>query len=156
MATGKRQDPAPAGALRRWRALMVLAAVLGLVQLGLLTYLWATPAPEPRLPPSLQAPPARAHPQTPAPAAPTALTKQRGVAALDALLAQRVERAAHEAGRDPAALLPHDELRQAALEAASFDSQAWQVLADAYDGAFEALGIVAPSTAPPDQARDHQ
>ncbi len=61
------------------------------------------------------------------------------ISALDALLAERLERQAQEAGIDPTTLMPSDEMREAAKASAELESDATRALLEAYTAAFDSL-----------------
>lgn len=126
-----------------WRRLGWAASGLMIVNLGLLGALWLAPLPPrtlpnpaPLTPASVSAPAA----QPPAPAAASAAE----LAALDAVLAGRLEQVAQAQGVEPAAVMPAAELRQAATAAVDPYSAEVQALLAAYAQAFAALDPATP------------
>ncbi len=125
-----------------WRRLGWVATGLMVVNLGLLAALWWAPMPPRTLPnPPPIAPstiPALAAP-LPAPAASSA-----ELAALDAVLAGRLEQVALAQGAALSSVMPAAELRQAARAAVDPHSAEVQALLAAYAEAFAALDPSAP------------
>jgi hypothetical protein len=126
-----------------WRRLGWVAIGLMVVNLGLLAALWWAPMPPrtlPNPPPISPATVSASVAPLPAPAASSAAE----LAALDAVLAGRLEQVALAQGAALSSVMPAAELRQAARTAVDPHSAAVQDLLAAYAEAFAALDPSAP------------
>lgn len=126
-----------------WRRLGGVAAALMTVNLGLLTALWLAPMPPRSLPnPPPVIPSAVSAPHAHSPVLEAASSQE--IAALDAVLAGRLEQVAQEQGVVLSSVMPADEVRRAAEAAADPYSAEVQALLAAYAAAFASLDPAAP------------
>ncbi|MFT5684140.1 MAG: hypothetical protein ACI8RZ_005081 [Myxococcota bacterium] len=120
-----------------WQRVGWVATGLMMANLSILTMLWIAPMP----PETLPNPP----PITPTTTPPSAglseppVESASSMAALDAVLAGRLEQVAMSRGIPPESVLPDDEIRRVARETVDPHSIEAQALLAAYAEAFEAL-----------------